>query len=573
MTRRPRGPPPQMSSSWASNMEDTWDESVDLKDSEGESGFEPPQARLSASGVNRLREAIDGDDEGSYPSLETARQEHLPGSRSVPRASVRRAGVASAVYEESPRKRNTKMAQSTGSDFIMPFVDNGPNYDRQEYTTMSTRLPGSSTRPTQVRNSQRAPRGTRQRPSRSYIQDEEPHAFWSNVLSSFFQFALSVLGIALSFLKPVLGYALALWLLVGGFIFARNLLFTSINTALTPLCHIPGSSLLNLPFCNNDIQSSGPKPQAEFNKLVDVTSKFEDILIDSVNEGHIPADLKRSESSIRDLGSIIPYSGLPSKNELGQELHNFAALAKQASNDLTKYNSRTSLGMDKIITTNKWTLQVLEGIKDDEANRGAIPRFIESINIFAPFLPDVRMSEDLIVDQYMRHTSDIQAEVTLLITQAESLLRVLDELENRLDVIYAITIRDGIKVEGTRDELLSQLWTRLGGNKSSVARMEAQLKMLGNVLAYRRTASAHVSGTITKLQAISANLEDLKVRVTLPENLGAKGMMPLAYHIEQIQMGVDRLEDIRDEKRGVENRRLRAILDTPEPSLPALGAR
>lgn len=553
-------------------MDDSLDESVDVEDSEGESGFEPPQATLSASAVNRLREAIDGDDERGYSSLETAKQAYLPESRSLPKVSVRGGGAASAVYGKSPRKRNTKMTQSTGSDFIMPFVDNGPYYDRQESTTMSSRLPRSSTRATQERNLQTATRGTRQRPSRSYIQDEEPNAFWPNVLSSFVQFALSVLGIALSFLKPVLGYALALWLLVGGFIFARNLVFTSINTALTPLCHIPGSSLLNLPFCSSAIQSSGPKPQAEFNKLVDVTSKFEDILIDSVNEGHIPADLKRSESSIRDLGSIIPYSGLPSKNELGQELHNFAALAKQASNDLTKYNSRTSLGMDKIITTNKWTLQILEGIKDDEANRGAIPRFIESINIFAPFLPDMKMSEDLVIDQYMRHTSDIQAEITLLIAQAESLLKVLDELENRLDVIYGITIRDGVKVEGSREELLSQLWTRLGGNKSSVARMEAQLKMLGNVLAYRRTATAHVSGTITKLRDISANLEDLKVRVTLPENLGAKGEMPLAFHIEQIQMGVDRLEIIRDEKRGVENRRHRAVLDTPEP-LPALGAK
>ena len=135
---------------------------------------------------------------------------------------------------------------------------------------------------------------------------------------------------------------------------------------------------------------------------------------------------------------------------------------------------------------------------------------------------------------------------------------MLEGLDNQLDAIHALCARDGLKLQSDLNTLFTQLWTRLGGNRASAAKLSAQLKLLGDVGAYRKLAWAHVSGAILRLQQIQAGLEDLRERVVMPDLLPE---IPLSQHVATIQMGVMRLEECRFEARRVEAETYRRVMD------------
>jgi len=272
--------------------------------------------------------------------------------------------------------------------------------------------------------------------------------------------------------------------------------------------------------------------------------------------------MKRSEASIRDLKHVVQYSSLPSRNELVFEFAGFVETARQASQDLSKFNSRIGRAVDHILSTNRWTLSVIDGVSASEAGRGAISKWVgDNLNIFAPFQP-VSLSRDVLLDQYLRHTSAVEEQIMTLISEAQALLGILDNLDGRLDVIASISTRDGIKVQGNREELFAYLWTKLGGNRSSVAKLDHQIELLKEVGQYRRLAWAHVTTTIVKLQAIRDNLEDLRERVAMPEVVGDK--VPLEVSINSINLGIERLEQQRDASRKVEAERYARVLSRAE---------
>lgn len=549
---------------------DEWERERTLLDSEDG----PGDAELSASKLKYLREAIDDEDQ-VFPSPPSTTQQSTSRRRQSlrDRDSVANSGIAQTVYGESPRKCNTKTAQPSRSEFIMPSVDSLPSNDRYRTTRSSAQLPQQSPKQARMEDSEvrqrnkptqaeRPPRErSASRPRRA--ETNYPSLFWSHVVYPFLEYVFSVLSIALSVAKPLISYALLFWLLIGASIFLRNFAYTTYTKALTPLCRIPGASYMNWEFCN-EYFAEFPKGTAEFDRLLTAQSAFEEVFTASVWEGNLPIDMKKSELAVRDLKLLVQNSDIPSKNELTFELVNFIETAKEAGTDLASYNTRIGRGIDKILTTNKWTLQQLAGIADTEANRGAIPRFISNVNIFNPFMTVEHTSEELMMEQYLRHTATIQDEIDALIVEAQVLLRILNNLDERLDVIGDIAARDGIKAQVNQDELFANLWTWIGGNKQGVDRTKRQLTLLGNVSTYRKLAIAHVTGTIIKLQDIAANLEDLRERVTAPEILGTREGMPLSMHIGQIQLGVERLENLRQEGREFGKKQDRAILGKDE---------
>ncbi|KAL1304301.1 hypothetical protein AAFC00_000705 [Neodothiora populina] len=559
MSRNYRGAPPQMSSSWASNI-DGWAEEANSVSSE-ESQHIDHQTYSPESETRRHRQAI--NDDQVRPSHASTVQNSMSGRRRSVRDGITRGGIAQTAYGESPRRRTTRSVQPAGAEFIMPCMDSLPDQGKRQRNTMSSQqFSPDRSGTTPKRTSQGKKRTNKPTPNTDYEGTNYLTMFGSHVLLPMLQYALSVLGIAAQFAKPILSYGLALWLLVGIFIMGKNFVTKSVNTALTPLCRIPGSSLLNLPFC--EPFHNMPTGPVEFDKLVTAQSAIDEVLSASVGEGALPLAMKHSEASIRDLRTIVEHSKLPSRNELVFEFTGFIDTARQASKDLSRYNTRIGRGVDKILTTNKWTLQVISGVADDEAHRGSISRLMSNINIFTPFLPAQQMTQELLVEQYLRHTATIQTEIEALIIEAEALLIVLDNLDNRLQLIGDIAVRDGAKIQDNKDELLANLWTWLGGNQNSVARLNSKLQLLNDVSTYRKLATAHVAGTVVKLQAISNNLEDLRHRVGQPEAVGVLDGLPLEMHIEHIRQGVERLEQIRIQGRERESQKLRAILDREE---------
>lgn len=356
-------------------------------------------------------------------------------------------------------------------------------------------------------------------------------------------------------LKPILGALFACFLLVQlgrlafKIPFSFNLLgpFSMIPLNILPSpCAIPVVSSL-LPFCD---QSSPEYAQpVEFEKLVNIQAQFEDVLDSAVQGSLLPVDMKRSEAAVRDLKHVVKYSHLPSREGLLFEFQNFIELARTTSDDLTKFNSRIGRAVDQIISVNKHTLQVIDGFKESDASRGAIARY---------FFGSTGLTDQHLLNQYLKHTSQVEDQIITLITEAEALKRLLNILDDHLDHIQDIVTRDGVNLQSSKDQLLSELWGKLGGHRNELAKKDEQLRLLNSVNIYRRQAWAHVTTTIVKLQAIEAGLVDLRERVAGPEILGLE-MVPLEQHIAMIQMGVDRLESTRDSAREIEVAKMRNL--------------
>lgn len=372
--------------------------------------------------------------------------------------------------------------------------------------------------------------------------------FWQQVLLPLLSYGTSVLGMAVQNAKPLLGWALLIYALVAGLIFASGFVTNSLNNALSPICRLPLTS--HFSFCPN-LNTPELKGAAEFDKLVQAQDAFQDVIASSQTGINLPLDMKRSEAGIRDLKHIVQYSKLDSRNELVFEFAGFIDTARQASADLSRFNARIGRALDHIVSTNRWTLNVIDSVAATEAAHGSLARWAaRNLNVFAAFQP-VALSRDLLLDQYLRHTSAVEEQILHLIAEAHALRDILDNLDARLDVIASIATRDGLKLAENKDELFASLWTKLGGNRATVAKLRQQLDILQNVGTYRRAAWGHVTSTLVKLQEIQHSLEDLRERVAMPETLGVE-RVPLEVHIQSINLGIERLEMQRDSTRRLE---------------------
>ena len=190
-------------------------------------------------------------------------------------------------------------------------------------------------------------------------------------------------------------------------------------------------------------------------------------------------------------------------------------------------------------------MNVLSGISEKEASIGAVGRIINQLT--GAFVAPPPTLQQRIFDQYLIHVSKNKDEITRLIETAQALLLVLQNLDERLGTIYEIATNDGHTISDRQDELLSSLWTTLGGNRRDVKANDKSLNLLSNINAYRKKAVIHVSETLLKLQEIQAELENLREGVAAPELLGYRSDVPLEVQIDTIGNGVERLQVSRGE--------------------------
>ncbi|KAH7086387.1 hypothetical protein FB567DRAFT_527829 [Paraphoma chrysanthemicola] len=486
------------------------------------------------------------------PNRATARHSQTSSSRSTPRSA--------------------KSAHSTpGSaepSFIMPraAVDDTLSNLMQGYAqgtpTRNSQLRSRKQRPSSSRNTPHAsPKVSSRRTSRGFQSTEQQELGpWHYVEIVYARLLLPLVAYFWDvfmyanrhFFKPILGLALGFGILFFGIQMASGLVYSQVATAIAPLCLIPGSSYIIPSMC----ASSRSEPHADFEDLIKVEGRLEDILDASQDTTTLPATIKDSENAVRELRTLVRYSKLPSRNQLDLEFENFILTASEASLDLSRYNSRIGATIDKVIATNSWTMAVLQGLEEREAATGSVSRVINALT--GGFLSPPPTLQQRIFDHYVEHVGKNKDAITGLIQQAQALLVILTNLDERLDTIYSITTNDDQTITKNQDELLSQLWTKLGGNAASVKANAKSLNLLQNISAYRRRALMHVSTTLLKLQEIQAELENLREGVAAPEVLGWREGLSITYHVDVIDKGVESLRRARGEYRKLEHDQLRA---------------
>ncbi|KAJ4320223.1 hypothetical protein N0V94_003487 [Neodidymelliopsis sp. IMI 364377] len=488
--------------------------------------------------------------------------------------------LKSSESERTPRPaRPSSPSDQTGPSFIMPKLD----------SSVHSNSSGSPSRRSQVRSRNvrnRTPHlRTADRSSTSYAPSERvPSAstperrqdatimhyiglFHEHLISPLTRYVFGVFGHAMRNLQPLFGFALALLLIVLGVQWAVGSLQSGLTAALSPVCLIPGSSYV-VPFCAT---SSHNDARADFEGLMDVQTGVEELLDASKDTSTLPSTIKDSEIAIRDLRTLVRHSRLPSRHQLDLEFENFVLTANEASMDLSRYNSRIGATMDRIIATNTWTMAVLSGLSEQEASYGAIDHIYSALT--RPFIAPPLSLQQRVFDQYLLHVTKNKEEITRLIETAVALLSVLQNLDERLDTIYQIATNDDVTITRNQEELLAQLWTKLGGNNAKVKAHNKQLHLLRNISAYRKKALMHVSETLLKLREIQAELENLREGVAAPEVLGWRDELPMTYHLDLIEKGVERLRRARGESMRVEGETYRRLVRGGEENVREIGGK
>ncbi|KAK3330121.1 hypothetical protein B0H66DRAFT_542847 [Apodospora peruviana] len=402
--------------------------------------------------------------------------------------------------------------------------------------------------------------GEQQRPSVSdRLSDSLPGAML-DVLSWLF----GLVGLAFRYAQKPLAVLVSLYLIFGGFIIVQNMATKSIYTSLSPICRIPGASWLDLPFCPDIIPKEGQemktgrgKRPVEFDGLMDIQDRFEEVLEKSAQGVSLPMEMKRSEASVRDLRTMVRYSNLQNKEELVLEFDGFIDTARTASNDLQKFNTHVGSAVDSVISINRWTSRYLDGLANEDNSRGLLGEWVSWM--FAPFQPAV-FSERNLLDKYIEHTALVSDKIADLIIEAQAVLRTLSKAEDHLGIIYDFVARTQKSVQSRKDEILWTLWTLVGANTRHLHNLNSQLSLLRQVDSQRSDAVAQVSELIVELEKIQAGLGDLRDRVAEPELVRGKVKVPLSVHIETINRGVDRLEVARGRIRAIENDRISEVL-------------
>lgn len=395
--------------------------------------------------------------------------------------------------------------------------------------------------------------------SRSSISSE-----LMNILSHTCYWLLDVAGGALKSLKRPITWLLTIYLFAAIITLTQNFISNTFRAALSPVCRIPGVSLLELPICQPPQVDLGAP--AEFDKLMNLQSKFEEMLEDSSNSLNLPFEMKEGETSVRDLRQTVTFSNIRSKNELLMEFGGFIDTARRASGDLQTFNSHVGGACDIILSTARWTQRILDdmALQQQGGIRGSkTANVISSLltnYILSPFQP-IQFTPSTLLSVYIEHTNKIGEQISRLLTEGQSLLQILKSLEDRLEAIASIVHRDNLRATADKDEILGQLWTMLGGNRAKLDKANKQLNLLRSVSEHRKLAWHHVSSAILKLQAMSAELESLRERLGSAQSLPDHPEIPLSVHLETIRLGVERLEAGRANAREIERAFLRRKLD------------
>ncbi|KAI0712372.1 hypothetical protein C8Q76DRAFT_769000 [Earliella scabrosa] len=229
--------------------------------------------------------------------------------------------------------------------------------------------------------------------------------------------------------------------------------------------------------------------------------------------------VKHAELAVKDLAIVVAGSNLTSKDVLAQTLQEFAQDAKVVGRDLQQLSAKLYGAVDTVLSFDEYALRsisVAQARGDDQAKLTASNMFTGTMAVLA-------------------------SEVTRVMLDATTVASKLDALEEKLVIIRAICQQEMTLAEGALGDVLSELWSALGGNKTKLQRLAQQVDILRNVDWYRSISVAHIVATTESLLVIEAELSELRDKLSAPELTG--DAIPIEVHIASIERGARRIQE------------------------------
>ncbi|ESK95361.1 hypothetical protein Moror_3886 [Moniliophthora roreri MCA 2997] len=356
-----------------------------------------------------------------------------------------------------------------------------------------------------------------------------------------------VVGGGVYLLRKPLSFLLFLWLLA----FILSMITARVQSIFRPLCVIPGISYTD--FCRYSPLKATPHPRpkrAEFQMLADAQSKtFEQLLDSSVGGSSLSLEIKKAEMATSDLVTLLRFSKLTSRELIAETLVIFLNDARATGRGLQRLGSKVGGAVDQIMAVNDYALRTIESSQSNSV----IPSPIRAI---VPFMQS--NSKEAVLQTFNEAMTVLSNTINRLIVEAELNLANLEKLEESLSTVHELVSREDSSISSAKSEVLSELWTKLGGNKKILQGHDKNLGLLKGLGVYRKQALVHVVTALQTLRALSDDMEDLRERVTAPELVGDS--VPVDVHLKSISLGLERLKESRVKAKEREEEAVRRVL-------------
>ncbi|EDR08712.1 uncharacterized protein LACBIDRAFT_297203 [Laccaria bicolor S238N-H82] len=347
------------------------------------------------------------------------------------------------------------------------------------------------------------------------------------------RYLLDVVGTALFLMRKPLSVLLGLFLL--SLILVQA--WTTIQGAFAPLCILPGISRTAICRRNTRVADSDQQAPrwADYSRLVDVQSRtFEELLEESLGGSSLSLEIKKAEMATTDLVTLVRVSNFKSRDMLAESLVEFVDDAKKTGRGLQKLTSKIGGAVDNVMAVNDYALHAIE-----EAQAKAPSRF--SLQSLSPWTSARRSTKEVVAETFGQAMNVLSGNMQRLILEAETSLVNLNSLEERLTTLQEMVTREDSSLSTAKEELLVELWTKLGGNRKTLRGFEKHLILLKDLNVYRKQALVHVVAALQTLQSMSEDMEDLRERVAAPDLVGSQ--IPVEVHMRSIRNGLERLRE------------------------------
>ncbi|KAL0067874.1 hypothetical protein AAF712_005042 [Marasmius tenuissimus] len=438
-------------------------------------------------------------------------------------------------WEEVPKEEE----ESESAQRVVPRAQGSRSSSPKTPSTIRRRV---QTRTTFARTA-RAPAKQERRP----LATEEWLDETTRLVKYTARYAFDVVGGGVHLLRKPLSFLFFLWLLA----FILGMVSSQLKRAFQPLCIIPGISSSN--FCAGGAQTPTRAKWADYSRLANAqTATFEELLDASVGGSALSLEVKKAEMATKDLSTLVRYSKLTSRDLIAEALDKFIEDARATGRGLQRLSSKTGGAVDSIMAVNNYALHTIEAAQANSVSR--------TIRLLVPFMKP--NTQAVILQTFGEAMTVLSSTIHRLIVEAEVQLANLERLEEALSVLHELVHREDTSISAQKSEILSELWTKLGGNKRRIEGLDGHLTLLKNLGVYRKQALAHVVAALQTLRALSDDMEDMRERVTAPELVGES--VPVDVHLRSISLGLERLKESRIKAKEREEEAVRKVLQLDE---------
>jgi hypothetical protein len=188
--------------------------------------------------------------------------------------------------------------------------------------------------------------------------------------------------------------------------------------------------------------------------------------------------------------------------------------------------------LDSIMAVNNYALQQIDAVQKNQP---------ASLYALVPWKSPRKSVNKVVVETFGEAMNILSTNMERLIIEAEANIVAIDTLEVQLSTLHGIISREDLTLSSDKKDLLAELWTRLGFNRKELRNFDQSLMLLKDLKMYRQQVLARVVAALHTLEALSADMEDLRERVASPALAGSQ--IPVDVHMKTIKLGLERLRE------------------------------